>query len=75
MEPSVIVAIAKMPSTAAALVELEGLVSPQDARLQNALAPLGKAVDRVTALGSYAQPLTAEELAGARKGSSARKRG
>jgi len=62
LEPSFIAAIAQMRGSAAHLVELDGLVASGDTRLATALAPLGPAVDRVTALGSYARPLSAEEL-------------
>jgi chorismate mutase / prephenate dehydratase len=74
LEPNFLAAVASAPDAAANLVELEGLVSPEDALLQKALVPLGAAVDRVCFLGSYARPLTVEELAGSRK-ASARKRG
>lgn len=67
-------AAASAPDTAANLIEFDGLISPEDAPLQKALVPLGAAVDRVSFLGSYARPLTAEELVGSRK-PSARKRG
>jgi hypothetical protein len=74
LEPNFLAAVASAPDAAANLIELEGLVSPEDAHLQKALVPLGAAVDRVSFLGSYARPLTVEELAGSRK-ASARKRG
>jgi chorismate mutase / prephenate dehydratase len=74
LEPNFLAAVASAPDAAANLVELEGLVSPEDALLQKALVPLGAAVDRVCFLGSYARPLTVEELAGSRK-ASVRKRG
>jgi chorismate mutase / prephenate dehydratase len=74
LEPGLLAAAASAPDVAANLIELEGLISPEDARLQKALVPLGAAVDRISFLGSYARPLTAEEMAGARK-ASARKRG
>jgi hypothetical protein len=37
--------------------------------------PLGSAVGRISFLGSYARPLTAEEMAGTARKTSARKRG
>jgi len=46
------------------LVEIDDLVTADDARLQKALAPLGERVARVTHLGAYARPLTPAELAG-----------
>jgi len=74
LEPHFLAAVASPPGTVANLIELAGLVSSEDAALEKALVPLGAAVDRVSFLGSYARPLTAEEMTGARK-ASARKRG
>jgi chorismate mutase-like protein len=74
LEPNFLAAVASAPDAAANLIEFESLISAEDALLQKALVPLGAAVDRVSFLGSYARPLTAEELAGSRK-AAARKRG
>ncbi len=46
------------------LVEIDDLVTADDARLQKALAPLGERVARVTHLGAYARPLAPAALAG-----------
>jgi chorismate mutase len=46
------------------LIEIDDLVMMDDARLQQALAPLTERVARVTHLGAYARPLTAAALAG-----------
>src|SRR5216684_3976810 len=46
------------------LVEIDDLVTVDDARLRKALAPLGERVARVTHLGAYARPLTPAALAG-----------
>jgi len=46
------------------LVEFEGWIARDDARLKDALAGLGDRVLRCTWLGGYAQPLNAAELAG-----------
>jgi chorismate mutase/prephenate dehydratase len=74
LEPSFLAAVDAAPDTAANLVEIDGVVEPQDPPLQKALAPLGAAVDRISFLGSYALPLTAEEMAGSRQ-AKARRRG
>jgi chorismate mutase / prephenate dehydratase len=74
LEPSLIAAITHMKGSAAHLIELDGLVSSGDARLATALAPLGPAVDRVTPLGSYARPLSAQEMEGGQERAE-RKRG
>lgn len=50
----------------AQLIELEGWVSPHDARLKAAFTSLGDAILRAASLGFYAQPLTLAELADAR---------
>jgi chorismate mutase/prephenate dehydratase len=73
LEPNFLAAVASAPDAAANLIEFEGLISPEDTPLQKALVPLGAAVDRVSFLGCYARPLSAEEMSGARK-ASARKR-
>ncbi len=49
----------------AQLIEFEGWILPDDARLKEALASLGNAVLRDAPLGGYAQPLTTAELGGA----------
>lgn len=56
------------PSGAAPLnlVELDELVRTDDARLAQALQPLGDRVTRVTHLGAYARPLAPAALAGAK---------
>jgi chorismate mutase / prephenate dehydratase len=46
------------------LVEIDDLVTPDDARLRKALAPLAERVARVTHLGAYARPLAPAALAG-----------
>ena len=74
LEQNFLAAVASAPDAAANLIEFDGLVSPEGTLLQKALVPLGTAVDRVSLLGSYARPLSVEELAGSRK-ASARKRG
>jgi chorismate mutase / prephenate dehydratase len=73
LEPNFLAAVASAPDVAANLIEFEGLLSAEDTALQKALVPLGGAVTGIAFLGSYARPLTAEEMAGARK-ASARKR-
>jgi chorismate mutase / prephenate dehydratase len=47
---------------AAALVEFDGWIASDDARLKDALAGLGDRVLRSTWLGGYARPLSAAEL-------------
>jgi chorismate mutase/prephenate dehydratase len=74
LESNFLAAVSSVPDATANLIEFEGLVSAEDASLQKALVPLGAAVDRISFLGSYARPLTAEEMSGSRK-ASARKRG
>lgn len=49
----------------AQLVEFEGWLPADDARLEDALTALGAQLLRVASLGGYAQPLTPAELAGA----------
>jgi chorismate mutase/prephenate dehydratase len=73
LEPNFLAAVTSAPDAAANLIEFEGLISPEDTALQKALVPLGAAVDRVSFLGGYARPLSAEEMSGTRK-ASARKR-
>jgi len=73
LEPNFLAAAAG-PDAAANLIEFEGLISPEAAPLQKALVPLGSAVGRISFLGSYARPLTAEEMAGTARKPSARKR-
>ncbi len=73
-EPAFIAAVEQRPGASVNLLEVEGVVEPGDARLAAALAPLDTAVDRVSSVGGYACPLTAQELAGRRKGL-AKKRG
>ena len=46
------------------LVEFDGWIAGDDARLKDALAGLGDRVLHCTWLGGYAQPLSAAELAG-----------
>jgi chorismate mutase/prephenate dehydratase len=46
------------------LVEIDDLVTADDARLRKALAPLAERVARVTNLGAYARPFTSDALAG-----------
>jgi chorismate mutase / prephenate dehydratase len=46
------------------LVEIDDLVTADDARLKKALTPLAERVTRVVHLGAYARPLTAAALAG-----------
>ena len=46
------------------LVEIDDLVTVDDARLRKALAPLAERVARVTNLGAYARPFTPAALAG-----------
>ena len=45
------------------LVEFDGWIAGDDARLKDALAGLGDRVLRCTWLGGYARPLSAAELA------------
>jgi|SRR5579859_2949253 chorismate mutase / prephenate dehydratase len=73
LEPNFLAAVASAPETAANLIEFEGLLTAEHASLQKALVPLSSAVTGVSFLGSYARPLTAEDMAGTRK-ASARKR-
>ncbi|MGH7126160.1 MAG: chorismate mutase, partial [Stellaceae bacterium] len=75
LEPNFLAAVAAGPDAAANLIEFEALISPEAVSLQKALVPLGSAVDRISFLGSYARPLTAEEMAGTARKTSARKRG
>ena len=74
LEPNFLAAVAAGPDAAANLIEFEGLISPEAGSLQKALVPLGAAVGRISFLGSYARPLTAEEMAGTARKASARKR-
>ena len=69
LEPNFLAATASAPDAAANLIEFEGLLSPEHVALQNALLPLGTAVAGISCLGSFARPLTAEELAGTRTAS------
>jgi chorismate mutase-like protein len=55
------------PDASINLLELDGLVASGDPRFAKALEQWGEAIDRVVALGSYAQPLTPAELAGPAK--------
>jgi chorismate mutase-like protein len=73
LEPAFLAAVESVPGTAANLIEFEGLISPENPALQKALVPLGAAVDRISFLGSYARPLTADEMTSTRK-APARKR-
>ena len=68
------VAAEQRPGVGINLLEIEGTVAPGDPRLAAALAPLEAAVHRVSSIGGYACPLSAQELAGRRKGP-AKKRG
>lgn len=74
LEPNFLAAVAAGADAAANLIEFEGLISPEAGSLQKALVPLGAAVGRISFLGSYARPLTAEEMAGTARKASARKR-
>jgi len=67
-EPAFVAAVEQRPGVAINLLEVDGAVPPDDARLAAALAPLDAAVHRVSSIGGYACPLTAQELAGRRKG-------
>lgn len=51
-------------TTTWSLIEVDDLVTMDDARLQKALTPLTERVARVTHLGAYARPLTSAALAG-----------
>ena len=62
------------PDATANLIEFDGLLSPESVSLQKALVPLGAAISGISSLGSYARPLTAEEMAGTARKTSARKR-
>ena len=73
LEPNFLAAVDSAPDAAANLIEFEGLLSADHVALQKALLPLGSAVAGVSFLGSYARPLTAEEMTGTPK-TSARKR-
>jgi hypothetical protein len=75
LDPNFLAAVAAGPDAAANLIEFEGMISPEAVALQKALVPLGSAVGRISFLGSYARPLTAEELTGTARKTSARKRG
>jgi chorismate mutase len=44
------------------LIEVEGFLTDDDARLRALASRLGKPVNRIVALGGYAKPLTAEEM-------------
>lgn len=74
VEPNFLAAVTSTPDAASNLIEFDGLLSAEDASLQKALVPLGSAVDGIASLGSYARPLTAEEMAGTARKQSARKR-
>jgi chorismate mutase-like protein len=74
LEPNFLAAVAPAADAAANLIEFDGLLSADHAALRKALLPLGTAVSGISFLGSYARPLTAEEMAGTRK-PAARKRG
>lgn len=74
LETNFLAAVASAPDAAANLIEFDGLLSLESASLQKALVPLGTAISGISFLGSYARPLTAEEIAGAARKASARKR-
>jgi chorismate mutase/prephenate dehydratase len=74
LEPNFLAAVASAPDAAANLIEFDGVLSPETASLQKALVPLGAAITGVSFLGSYARPLSAEEIAGTARKASARKR-
>jgi hypothetical protein len=61
---TVLAASAAEAGAATLLVEFDGWIPVEDARLKDALAGLGDRVLRCTWLGGYAQPLSAAELAG-----------
>ena len=61
---SVLAATDAEAGVAAQLVEFDGWIAGNDARLKAALAVLGDRVLRCTWLGGFAQPLSAAELAG-----------
>ena len=61
---SVLAATDAEDGAAAQLVEFDGWIGGDDARLRDALAGLGDRMLRWTWLGAYAQPLSAAELAG-----------
>ena len=61
--PATLLAMARVGDGAtAALVEIDEGVAPEDARLQNLTPPSGETRARVSALGFYARPLSAQEL-------------
>ena len=62
--PSVLAGTDAEDGAPAQLVEFDGWIAGDDAQLKGALAGLGDRVLRCTWLGSYAQPLSAAELAG-----------
>lgn len=59
-----VLAATKADGAATQLVEFDGWIAGDDARLKDALGGLGDRVLRCTWLGGYAQPLSAAELAG-----------
>jgi chorismate mutase len=61
---SVLAATDAEGGVATQLVEFEGWIAGDDARLKDALGALGDRLLRCTWLGGYAQPLSAAELAG-----------
>jgi hypothetical protein len=62
------------PGVSANLVDFDGVVAPDDARLRRTLETLGGDVDGVFSLGGYARPLGAAEAAPQRR-TQARRRG
>ncbi len=61
--PATLLAMARVGGGATAgLVEIDEGVAPEDARLQNLTPPGGESRARVSALGFYARPLSAQEL-------------
>jgi chorismate mutase / prephenate dehydratase len=62
--PATLLAMARVGAGATAgLAEIDEGVAPEDARLQNLTPPGGETRARVSALGFYAKPLSAPELA------------
>ncbi len=64
--PASLLAASAIPGAGTAqLIEFAGWLEPDDARLKEAVTSLGDKITRVAVLGFYAQPLSAEALAGA----------
>src|SRR5579863_5021633 len=57
-----VAAVENKPGTVLNLLEFDGVLSAEDARVAAALAPLGGAADGVLLLGGYARPFTADAL-------------